>query len=159
MNLEDAQVAGEGAPDRAAGRRRVPVPERHGKKLLLREPVEGVVIPERLAPRPGASDPMLYRPLRRGEVADVEDRELDGAVVPVGRVRRDVDADGEQVRVVERLQIGREPGQLEHAGAARIRWIAEVEGEQRIDRAERHHEASVAEKARPGDPFAGGKLD
>ena len=94
-------------------------------------------------------------PLRIGGIADIEDRELQAA--HAAGVRIDVAADAEQVRGVERVQVGRETRHLQLANDPRPRRICQIDDEQRIDLPERAHIATIADEANRVDPFPRGE--
>ena len=120
------------------------------REPLGRPPEERVVVV--LDGRPGVpADAVLVEPDGLREVRDVEQRQLHArAPALVGRVL----ADPEQQPVAERVQVRGVAGDLELARHPRRLRVGEVERVQRVDLAERHHEARVADVADRVDPLA-----
>src|SRR5687768_2483037 len=85
------------------------------------------------------------------EVADVEERDRRA---PVRAVVVTADADRQQIRFAERMDVRREAGDLELADELRRLVVAQVDGEQRVDVAERDDERFVLEEARAHDALA-----
>ena len=87
------------------------------------------------------------------EVGDVEDRNLqllEEASLLVG-----APADADEVVLVERLEVFRVAGDFELAFDRRVLGVAQVDGEQRVDLAERDHKRAIAHESHGLDDFAG----
>ena len=103
----------------------------------------------------GAGEGGGRRALGLGRIAHVEHRKLESA--HLSRRGIDVAADAEQVRRIERMEVGRVAGHLELAGHTRGRGVGQIDDEQRVDLAERAHVSHVADEADRVDPLTLGQ--